>query len=212
MPWRRTSTWPGPSPRSAAPPWRGDGHSLLPVLLHRPPAGVAQRGAGRAPRSRHGQRRPRPPDGLSGNPTTYEAMRTPRYLYVEYADGEREFYDLRTRPVRAAQPRGSSAPPQVGSCTPSCAALESCQGERSAGRPSHVARLRPPDVALPGSDSAIHRVLTRSSHRVVAVPGRRRSPSLVPGGSSCAQRPSSDPAGSLSRSSSPRSSRWRSPP
>ena len=35
---------------------------------------------------------------LSGNPPTYEAMRTKRFLYVEYADGEREFYDLRTDP------------------------------------------------------------------------------------------------------------------
>ncbi|MGH2881182.1 MAG: sulfatase, partial [Solirubrobacteraceae bacterium] len=34
----------------------------------------------------------------SGSPTTYEAMRTNRFLYVEYADGEREFYDLRTDP------------------------------------------------------------------------------------------------------------------
>ena len=34
----------------------------------------------------------------SGNPTTYEAMRTPAVLYVEYADGERELYDLRSDP------------------------------------------------------------------------------------------------------------------
>jgi arylsulfatase A-like enzyme len=38
-----------------------------------------------------------PPAG-SGNPPTYEALRTKRFLYVEYADGEREFYDLRTDP------------------------------------------------------------------------------------------------------------------
>ena len=45
--------------------------------------------------------RPRDPDyqqPASGNPTTYEAMRTPTFLYVEYADGEREYYDLRTDP------------------------------------------------------------------------------------------------------------------
>jgi arylsulfatase A-like enzyme len=34
----------------------------------------------------------------SGNPTSYEAMRTPNYLYVEYRDGERELYDLRSDP------------------------------------------------------------------------------------------------------------------
>ncbi|HEY1593195.1 MAG TPA: sulfatase [Solirubrobacteraceae bacterium] len=34
----------------------------------------------------------------SGSPSTYEAMRTPGFLYVEYRDGEREFYDLRRDP------------------------------------------------------------------------------------------------------------------
>ena len=34
----------------------------------------------------------------SGNPTTYEAIRTRAFLYVEYIDGEREFYDLSADP------------------------------------------------------------------------------------------------------------------
>jgi N-acetylglucosamine-6-sulfatase len=34
----------------------------------------------------------------SGNPRTYEAMRTHRFLYVEYDNGEREFYDLSQDP------------------------------------------------------------------------------------------------------------------
>jgi N-acetylglucosamine-6-sulfatase len=34
----------------------------------------------------------------SGSPWTYEAMRTQAFLYVEYVDGEREFYDLRSDP------------------------------------------------------------------------------------------------------------------
>ena len=34
----------------------------------------------------------------SGIPPTYEAIRTQDALYVEYADGEREFYDLRSDP------------------------------------------------------------------------------------------------------------------
>src|SRR4029078_11996739 len=33
----------------------------------------------------------------SGSPTTYEAMRTPRFLYVEYADRECDLYDLRSK-------------------------------------------------------------------------------------------------------------------
>lgn len=34
----------------------------------------------------------------SGNPTTYVALRTTKSLYVEYEDGEREFYDLARDP------------------------------------------------------------------------------------------------------------------
>ena len=37
-------------------------------------------------------------DVRNGMPTTYEALRTPTYTYVEYANGEREYYD------RAADP------------------------------------------------------------------------------------------------------------
>jgi N-acetylglucosamine-6-sulfatase len=34
----------------------------------------------------------------SGNPPSYEALRTSQYLYVEYVTGEREFYDLQSDP------------------------------------------------------------------------------------------------------------------
>jgi N-acetylglucosamine-6-sulfatase len=46
----------------------------------------------------------------SGQPTTYKAMRTPYYLYVEYADGEREFYDLRTDPFQLRALRLDAVP------------------------------------------------------------------------------------------------------
>jgi hypothetical protein len=34
----------------------------------------------------------------AGNPSSYEALRTPTSLYVEYVTGEREYYNLRTDP------------------------------------------------------------------------------------------------------------------
>ena len=34
------------------------------------------------------------PARRSGNPPTYEAMRTRTSLYVEYSDGEKEYHDL----------------------------------------------------------------------------------------------------------------------
>jgi len=44
---------------------------------------------------------PRDPDFQnydSANPTSYEAIRTKQFLYVEYRNGQREFYNLRTDP------------------------------------------------------------------------------------------------------------------
>ncbi|MGH7640354.1 MAG: sulfatase family protein [Candidatus Dormibacteria bacterium] len=38
------------------------------------------------------------PSSGSGNPNSYEALRLPQALYVEYQDGEREYYDLATDP------------------------------------------------------------------------------------------------------------------
>jgi arylsulfatase A-like enzyme len=77
---------------------RADGHSLVSLLRGaRPPrwrtaALVEHHG----PATSHLD-----PDRqvfANGNPTTYEAMRTPRFLYVEYADGEREYYNLARDP------------------------------------------------------------------------------------------------------------------
>jgi arylsulfatase A-like enzyme len=72
----------------------GDGHSLLPLMQGGTPAGWRTA----ALVEHHGPRiSPLDPDfqqPASGAPWTYEAMRTRDFLYVEYNDGEREFYDL----------------------------------------------------------------------------------------------------------------------
>jgi arylsulfatase A-like enzyme len=75
-----------------------DGHSLLPVLFGNTPRTwrkrvlVEHHGADLSGRDPDYQR------SGAGNPRTYEAMRTANYLYVEYNDGEREYYDLRHDP------------------------------------------------------------------------------------------------------------------
>jgi N-acetylglucosamine-6-sulfatase len=73
----------------------GDGHSLIPLFGGgfiptgwRNAALVEHRG----PRLVHSDPDFQPSG--SGNPTSYEAMRTNQFLYVEYADGEREIYNL----------------------------------------------------------------------------------------------------------------------
>jgi N-acetylglucosamine-6-sulfatase len=46
----------------------------------------------------HAANDPDLPTRASGNPPSYEAARTAHDIYVEYADGEREYYDLRRDP------------------------------------------------------------------------------------------------------------------
>ena len=75
-----------------------DGHSLLGLVHGEVPGGWRD-----AILVEHHGPKPNPDDPdeqnrSSGNPPSYEAMRTPGFLYVEYRDGGREFYDLRSDP------------------------------------------------------------------------------------------------------------------
>jgi arylsulfatase A-like enzyme len=64
----------------------------------------------------------------SGDPPSYEAMRTPTALYVEYRDGEREYYDL-TRDVNELHNLGSALPPhRLDLLHRTLLALEACKG------------------------------------------------------------------------------------
>ncbi len=76
----------------------GDGHSLLPVLTR----GTVRHWRDAIVVEHHGSdlggADPDLQQPAAGSPRTYEAMRSPQFLYVEYNDGEREFYDLRRDP------------------------------------------------------------------------------------------------------------------
>lgn len=80
-----------------APPAGSDGHNLAPLLR---PATQPRRWRHGALIEHHGPDvQAGDPDrqfNRAGNPTTYEALRSAHSVYVEYRDGEREFYDLRT--------------------------------------------------------------------------------------------------------------------
>jgi N-acetylglucosamine-6-sulfatase len=83
---------------TGTPPTPDDGISLLPILHGRAPANwqnaalIEHHGPANDPRDPDRQNRD------TGNPPSYEAIRTGAFLYVEYIDGEREFYNLRLDP------------------------------------------------------------------------------------------------------------------
>ncbi len=109
----------------------GDGHSLLPLFSGYTP--LEWRNA--ALIEHHGPDfRGSDPDfqqPASGNPRTYEAMRTSQFLYVEYADGEREFYDLRTDPFELDNEAGRLDAATLAQLHLALAAIENCHDEAS---------------------------------------------------------------------------------
>ena len=115
-----------------------DGHSLLPLLR----GGLPTDWRTAALVEHHGPATdPNDPDAQTsadGNPTTYEAMRTADYLYVEYADGEREFYDLRTDPDELDNIAGSLSSGQLSDLHQALTQLENCHGSSSCWAASHV--------------------------------------------------------------------------
>ena len=64
----------------------------------------------------------------SGNPSTYEALRLPHSIYVEYANGEREYYDLHSDPYELTNTYPELSPLRVNALHARLASLESCRG------------------------------------------------------------------------------------
>jgi N-acetylglucosamine-6-sulfatase len=116
----------------------GDGHSLVP-LLHG--AGAADWRDAVLVEHQGTRLSVLDPDfqqPASGSPTTYEAMRTPRFLYVEYADGEREFYDLRSDPFELHNRAARLTRPQSALLHSELRRLKRCHGERRCWTAMHV--------------------------------------------------------------------------
>jgi N-acetylglucosamine-6-sulfatase len=105
-----------------------DGRSLLP-LLHgqkisdwRTGALIEHRGPVRD------RADPDLPARRSGNPTTYEALRLRSGLYVEYANGEREYHDLATDPDELRNSYAALSAEEKSSLHAMLAALSTCSG------------------------------------------------------------------------------------
>ncbi len=105
-----------------------DGHSLLGLMHGAPPIGwrdavlIEHHGPATSSLDPDAQNRE------SGNPTTYEAMRTAHFLYVEYLDGERELYDLRRDPYELHNIAASASPQLLATLHAELQALEACHG------------------------------------------------------------------------------------
>lgn len=115
-----------------------DGHSLLALWHGRQPA----RWRREVLVEHHGRvldaGNPDLPARGSGNPPSYEAIRTERSLYVEYATGEREYYDLRRDPFELDNLASRLPPRSLRRLHRVLSRIERCQGARECWRAEHA--------------------------------------------------------------------------
>lgn len=111
-----------------------DGTSLVPLLFDEPVASWRKA----VLIEHHGpdfdKADPDYPPPASGNPPSYEAMRLQDAIYVEYADGEREYYDLATDPYELRNIVGELPASRLATLHAELEALEHCHGGVSCHR------------------------------------------------------------------------------
>lgn len=116
-----------------------DGRSLVPLLRGEPVAdwrdAVLIEHRGRV----SGAGDPDLPPAGSGNPPAYAALRSKDTLYVEYADGDRELYDLDRDPFQLDNVADRAPPERLARLSRSLSALAGCRG---AAECSQAAKLR----------------------------------------------------------------------
>ena len=118
-----------------------DGESLVPLLRRQP----APTWRNAALVEHHGPdfgtaAGPDAPAPGSGNPSTYEALRLRHSTYVEYANGEREYYDLDSDPYELTNTYSALSPERVDNLHSLLVGLENCH---SGATCRHVARHAP---------------------------------------------------------------------
>ena len=114
-----------------------DGHSLMPLLEGL--AGGDWRNAALVEhRSVFTKNDPDRPGANSGNPPSYEAIRTPTFVYVQYTDGEREYYDLQHDPNELQNLAAQLPPARLASLNAEVTHLELCHGSFSCWSAAHL--------------------------------------------------------------------------
>jgi N-acetylglucosamine-6-sulfatase len=79
------------------------------------------------------------PQQGSGNPPSYEAIRTRDSLYVEYVTGEREYYDLARDPFELDNIAAQLPPARLRRLHRTLARIEACHGASACWRAQHGA-------------------------------------------------------------------------
>ena len=77
----------------------------------------------------------------SGNPASYEALRTRKFLYVAYDNGQHEYYDLRTDPYELFNVYGSLNSAERTRLRQQLLGLEHCHGPESCELAEHLTQL-----------------------------------------------------------------------
>jgi N-acetylglucosamine-6-sulfatase len=72
----------------------------------------------------------------SGNPSTYEALRLPHSVYVEYTDGEREYYVLKSDPYELTNTYPTLSRHEVDALHSQLRGLERCRGAAACQHPA----------------------------------------------------------------------------
>jgi N-acetylglucosamine-6-sulfatase len=78
------------------------------------------------------------PGKHSGNPPTYNAMRTPTFVYVEYIDGEREYYDVARDPNELVNLAGRLSASRMASLHAALTKMVDCHGASACWSAQHV--------------------------------------------------------------------------
>jgi arylsulfatase A-like enzyme len=131
--------WAGTAPSETV-----DGRSLVPLMSDRAPAQAPRDWPQGALIEHHGpvldKSDPDYQDGESANPPSYGALRLPGALYVEYVNGEKEYYDLRSDPYELDNVYTSLPKDRKASLHRQLVEAESCHGPAQCGAPFEAPR------------------------------------------------------------------------
>ncbi len=120
-------------------PTNVDGHSLVPLL-----SGGSAGWRTAALVEHHGPDTvPSDPDYTaknSGNPPSYQALRTTAYTYVEYTGGAKEYEDRRTDPAQLHNTVADLPPTTLSALHTDLAAMMTCHGEQACWTAGHLAQ------------------------------------------------------------------------